>query len=108
MNTTPQLRVPPTVLTTALIAFSAFWFAAAGAFHVANRTSKDGVFGAPVWALLVLTLVPLSTCLLAPWLLRARRCGGEGLRAIDYCALVAGIAPFAFVAVVVLVISESK
>jgi hypothetical protein len=96
------------VLSSALIVFSAIWFVSAWVFNITNRGSKDGVFGAPVWALLFLTLVPLSTFLLAPWLLRARRSEGERLRAIDYCALAAGVAPFAFVGILVLIISASK
>jgi hypothetical protein len=103
MNTSPQSRVSPTVLSSVLIAFSVLWFASAYVFYLTNRQSKDGVFGAPVWALLFLALVPLSTILLGPWLLRARRVDGQRLRAIDYCALVAGVAPFAFVGILFLI-----
>lgn len=103
MNTSTQSRVSPTVLSSMLIAFSTVWFVSAYVFYLTNRNSKDGVFGAPIWALLFLTLIPLSTFLLAPWLLRARRGAGERLRAIDHCALVAGVAPFAFVGILFLI-----
>src|SRR5438477_11929236 len=98
-----QSRVSPTVLSGTLIGFSVLWFASAYVFYLTNRQSKDGVFGAPVWALLFLTLVPLSTFLLAPLLLRARRVDGQRLKAIDYCALAAGVAPFAFVGALFLI-----
>jgi len=90
------------VLSGTLIAFSALWFLSAYVFYLTNRSSKDGVFGAPVWALLFLTLIPLSTFLLAPKLVRARRVDVDRLRAIDYCALIAGVAPFLFVGGLVL------
>ena len=108
MNTAPQSRISPTVLSSILIASSAVWFVSAWVFYLTNRSSMDGVFGAPVWALLFLTLVPLTTFLLAPWLVRARRSEGEHLRAVDYCALVAGTAPFVFVGVLVLVITARR
>jgi hypothetical protein len=90
------------MLSGALIAFSALWFVSAYVFYLTNRSSKDGVFGAPVLALLFLTLIPLTTFLLAPWLVRARRADSQRLRAIDYCALTAGVAPFLFVGGLVL------
>jgi hypothetical protein len=102
MHTSPQSRISPTVLSGTLIAFSALWFLSAYVFYLTNRSSKDGIFGAPVWALLFLTLIPLTTLLLAPWLIRARRVGGQRLRAVDYCALTAGVAPFLFVGALVL------
>jgi len=108
MSTSLQPRVSPTVLSSALIGFSALWFISAWVFHVTNRSSKDGVFGAPVWTLLLLVLIPLSTFLLAPWLFRARHAGGERLRPIDYCALVAGVAPFAFVGILVLIVLATR
>ncbi len=95
MNTALHSRVSPVVLSSMLIALSALWFISACVFHVANRTSKDSIFAAPVWALLSLTLVPLSTCLLVPWLLRARRREGKHLQAIDCFALVAAVVSFA-------------
>jgi hypothetical protein len=103
MNVVPQSRVSPTVLSTVLIASSVVWFFSAWVFYLTNQSSKDEVFGAPVWALLFLVLVPLSACLLAPLLVKVRRCHGERLRVVDYCALAAGVAPFAFVAVLLLV-----
>jgi len=108
MSTLSQTRVPPTVLSSALIALSAVWFISAYAFYVTNKTSKDGVFGAPVWALLFLTLVPLSTLFLAPWMLRARRADGQRLRVIDYCGLMAGGAPFVFVGILFLVLFAAR
>ena len=108
MNATPHSRITPAVVSSTLIAFSALWFVSAYVFYVTNRQSKDGVFGAPVWSLLLLTLVPLSTFLLAPLLLRARRVDGQRLRAIDYCALAAGVAPFAFVGVLFLILYLSR
>ena len=103
MHTSPQSRISPTVLSGTLIAFSALWFLSAYVFYLTNLNSKDGVFDAPVWALLFLTLIPLTTFLLAPRLVRARRVDGQRLRAIDYCALTAGVAPFLFVGALVLI-----
>lgn len=108
MNASSQSRVSPTVLSSALITFSALWFISAYVFYLTNRESKDGVFGAPVWALFFLTFIPLSTFLLAPSLLRARRVDGQRLRGVDYCALMAGVAPFAFVAVLFLMLFLTK
>ena len=95
MHTSPQSRVSPTVLSSALIAFSIIWFASAYVFHVTNRGSKDGVSAAPLWTMLLLVLIPLSVLVVGPWLLRARRVDGQRLRPIDYFALVAGLAPVA-------------
>jgi hypothetical protein len=92
------------VLSSALIALSVLWFVSAYVFYLTNRQSQDGVFGAPLWALSFLTLVPLTTFLLGPLLLRARRRDGQALRPIDYCALLAGGAPFAFVGVLFLIL----
>ena len=108
MHTSPQSRISPTVLSSTLIAFSVLWFLSAYVFYLTNRSSKDGVFGAPVWALLFLTLIPVSTFLLAPWLIRARRVDGQRLRSVDYCALVAGVAPFLFVGALVLFCELSR
>lgn len=106
MNAAPQSRISPAVLSSILIASSTLWFVSAWVFYLTNRSSKDGVFGAPVWALLFLTLVPLTTLFLAPCLVSTRRSEGEHLRAVDYCALVAGTAPFVCVGVLVLVITS--
>jgi hypothetical protein len=103
MNAVPQSRISATVLSGALIVSSAVWFVSAWVFYLTNRSSKDGVFGAPVWALLLLVLVPLSACILAPLLVKERRCHGERLRVVDYCALAAGVSPFAFVGILLLV-----
>jgi hypothetical protein len=54
-------------------------------------------------ALVILVLVPLSTVVLAPWLLRARHSAKQQLRPIDYLALAVGAAPFAFVGGIYLV-----
>jgi|SRR5580704_10915293 hypothetical protein len=103
MLVSSQSRISPTVLSGAMIAFSVLWFGSALVYYLTNRDSKDGTSGAPVWSLLFLTLIPLTTFLLAPLLIRERRKEGQRLSAIDYCALIAGIAPFAFVSFVVLV-----
>ena len=108
MHASPQSRVSPTVLSSALIGFSSLWFVSAWVFHVSNRYSKDGVSGAPLWALLFLVLVPLSNFVLVPWLLKARRADCQQLRAFDYCALLAGVAPFAFVGVLILIVIASR
>ena len=102
MSVSLRSRIPATVLSSALIALLAIWLVSAWVFYLTNRDSKDRVFGAPVWALLFLTLVPLSTLLLAPWLIRARRGQGERLRVIDYYALAAGMVPFGFVGLLLL------
>src|SRR5262245_12702567 len=97
MHASPQSRVSPSVLSSALIAFSVLWFASAYVFHVTNRGSKDGVSAAPLWTMLLLVLIPLNTLVLGPWLIKARRGDGQRLRAIDYCAFAAAAAPFAFI-----------
>ena len=89
-------RIPATALSGGLIGLALLWFASAWVFHDANRQSKDGVFGAPVWTLGALVLVPLATLLLVPWLIVARRSDGQRLHGLDYLALLAGAAPFAF------------
>jgi hypothetical protein len=96
MHVSAKSRVSPTVLSGALIAFQILWCASIYAFRVANRSSKDGVSAAPLWAMGVLLLVPLSTMILGPWLVRARRVDGQRLQAVDYCALVLGSAPLAY------------
>ena len=103
MNTLRQSSITPTVLSGALVVSGALWSVAAYVFQVTNRQAKDGVFGAPLWALVVLVLVPLSTVVLAPWLLRARHSAKQKLRHIDYLALAMGAAPFAFVGGIYLV-----
>lgn len=108
MDTSRQARLSPTVLSSVLIALSALWFISAYVFYLTNRESKDGVFGAPVWALLFLTLVPLSTFFLAPCLIGARRHDGQRLSVVDYWALAAGIAPFAFVGGLFLILFLSR
>lgn len=101
-------RVSPSVISGVLIALSVTWFVSAWVFYLTNRQSKDGVFGAPVWVLLLLVLVPGSTFLLVPSLFSARRSEGQHLRRIDYCALGAGIAPFAFLAALFLVFLATR
>jgi hypothetical protein len=107
MSCSARYRVPSILLSGTLIGFSALWFVSACVFYLTSRSSKDGVFGAPVWALLLLILVPLSMLLLLPLLLKERRGVGERLKAADYCALVAGgvsivFAGFLFLAYVLL------
>jgi hypothetical protein len=108
MHTTSQSRISPTMLSGTLIAFSALWFVSAYIFYLTNRSSKDGIFGAPVWDIVFVILFPLATLFLAPWLVIARRVAGQRLRAIDYCALTAGVAPFAFVGALFLIFSVSR
>ena len=108
MNTSLRSRVSATVLSSALIALSALWFVSAWVFHLTNRSSKDGVFGAPVSVLLFLVLIPLSTLFLAPWLLIARRSNSERLRPIDCCGLLAGVAPFIFVGILILIVPANR
>ena len=103
MHASDTIRVSPTVISSAMIAFSCLWVVSAWVFYVTNRHSKDGVFGAPVWALLFLVLVPLSTFVLAPCLVKARRTEEQRLKALDYCALLAGMAPFIFVGAILLI-----
>jgi len=93
MNATPHSRVSPTVLSSVLIAFAAIWYISAYVFYVTNLGSKDGVSAAPLWTMLLLVLVPLSTLIIGPWLIRARRVAGQHLRPVDICALVAAFMP---------------
>ena len=104
MHITRKSHVSPTVVSVALTGLSVLWFGSAYASFVAGRNSKDILFeSAPLWALLFLALVPLSTLILAPWLVRARRLDGRRLTGFDYWALAAGAAPFAFVVILLLV-----
>ena len=73
------------------------WFVGVWVFHVTNLHSKDGVFGAPVWSLGILLLVPLISLVLAPCLVQERRAQGSKLRGVDYAALGAAVAPLLFV-----------
>jgi hypothetical protein len=98
MHTTPHSRISPTVLSSGLIAFSALWFVSAYVFYITNRGSKDGVSAAPLWTMLLLVLIPLSTLVIGPWLVRARRVDSQRQRLVDYCALIAGSAPVAIIA----------
>ena len=109
MTCSKQFRVSPTVLPSAMIALSALWFISAWVFDVANRNSKDGVFGAPVWALGVLVLIPFSTLvILTPCLLRARWEGEGRLRLFDYCGLAVGLSPFLFVLILIVLNLASR
>jgi len=103
MQVPTQSRISATVLSSGLIVFSLLWFAAMLVFHVTNLQSKDGVFGAPVWTLLILVLVPLVTLILTPLLFSARRAESQQLKVVDYCALAAAAAPFAFVGGLILI-----
>jgi hypothetical protein len=96
------------VLSGTLIAFSALWFVSAFVFNLTNKDSKDGVFGAPVWDLLFITVIPFTALVFAPWLVVARRLAGQRLRAIDYCALTAGVAPLAFIGILFLILFFSR
>jgi hypothetical protein len=92
-----------------MIALSALWFVSAWVFHVTNRNSKDGVFGAPVWALVVLVLIPLSTlAILTPCLLRARWEEEDRLHPLDYCGLVSAVSPLVFVGILILISFVSR
>lgn len=98
MNASPHSRISPTVLSSVLIAFAALWFVSAYVFYITNLGSKDGVSAAPLWTMLLLLLIPLSTLIVGPWLVRARRADSQLLGPIDYCALAAAFAPLAIVA----------
>jgi hypothetical protein len=104
MHTSPQSKISPTVLSGILIALSAFWFISVCVFNLTNKDSKDGVFGAPVWDLLCITVVPLAALVFFPWLIVARRLAGQRLRVIDYCALTAGATPLACIGILFLVL----
>lgn len=105
MSTSKQSRISPTVLPSAMIALSVLWFAAAWMFYITNRNSKDGVFGAPAWTLVILLLIPLSTLvILTPCLLRARWEENERLRLFDHCGLGAAVSPLVFLGILILII----
>ena len=92
----------PTVLSFALILLSVLWFVSARVFSIANRHSKDGIFQAPVWTLLFLVLIPLSSFFLGTMLFRARQSDDQPLRTIDYWAFAAAFAPLVFLGLVFL------
>jgi hypothetical protein len=96
MHVSARTRVSPTVISGALISFQVLWCISLCVFGITNRGSKDGASAAPLWSIALLLLVPLSTLVLGPWLLRARRGDGQKLQVVDYCALVLGFAPVAF------------
>lgn len=109
MKTRLQSHLSPAVVPLAMIAFSGIWFMAAWVFSLTHERTKDEIFGAPVWVLLILTLVPLSSWfLLAPWLLIIRWRDDERLRPIDWFGLAAAIAPFAFIGVMLLILYFSR
>jgi cytochrome bd-type quinol oxidase subunit 2 len=95
-------RLSPSVLSAALVVFAAAWFIAAWVFHAANEHSKDGVFGAPVWTLGVLVLVPVISLVLAPCMVQERRSEGS-LHKIDYVALLAAVSPVIFLVILFVV-----
>jgi hypothetical protein len=101
MRAPSQTRISPTVFSIALIAFSILWFISAHVFYVSNRDSKDGFFNAPVWTLLFLLLIPAISFLIGPELLKARRVEGQQLSVIDYCGLGAGLAPFVYLSLLI-------
>jgi len=103
MHKTSQTRISPTVLSIALMALSIVWFVSADVFYVSNRDSKDGVSNAPLWTYLFLLVVPASTFLIWPVLRKARRDEGQRLGLIDYCGLGAGLAPFVFLGLSILI-----
>lgn len=104
MHGSMQARVSPTVISGAMIAFSCLWVVSAWVFYVSNQESSDGVFGAPLWALLFLLLVPMSNLMLAPCLVRARWTEQQRLKLLDYCALVGGAAIVVIVGAVFLML----
>src|SRR5271154_3423048 len=103
MNASRQFKASPKCLSGMLFAFSALWFVSAYVFYLKNRSSKDGVFGAPVWDLMFVTIAPFTALWFGPWLIIARRGAGQRLRLIDYCALIAGLAPFSYVGILLLI-----
>ena len=106
MTTILRTRIAPTVLAMLLIAGAVLWFGAAYAFVEANRGSKDGISAAPVWAMILLLMIPSSTFALGPMLVSARREEGARLRWIDYCGLAAGAAPFIAMGILFLMIYQ--
>lgn len=108
MHTSPQSRVSPTVISSALIVLSALWFVSAYVFYLANRQSKNGWSDAPVLAMLVLIVVPLLAPLFTFWLLAARHAERQRVRPVDYIAMAAAAAPFIFVGILWLVLYSSK
>lgn len=103
MSASIQPRLSPTLISTTILVLTAMWFVSAWVFHITNLHSKDGVFGAPVWSLGILLLVPLTSLVLALWLVQERRTEGSKLRLIDFTALVAVVAPVLFIGGVFLV-----
>jgi hypothetical protein len=84
MRAPSQIRVSPTVLSIALIAFSILWFVSAHVFYNSNKGSKDGISNAPLWTYLFLLMIPGISFLIGPVLLEARRVEGQRLSLIDY------------------------
>src|SRR2546423_7212857 len=105
MHAPLRFRVSPTVLSGVMIGYASLWFAAAFAFYLANRQSKDGWSAAPVPLIWALAILPLLALVLAASLVSARRAQGQRLRVVDYFAITAAVAPFAFVGVVFLVMA---
>jgi hypothetical protein len=96
------------MLSSVLIGYASLWFAAAFAFYLANRQSKDGWSAAPVPVMWALVILPLLALVLAVSLVSARRAQGQRLRVFDYFAIAAAVAPFAFVGVVFLVMALTR
>lgn len=96
-----QSRIWPTGFSVSLIALTAIWFVSVHVFDVANEHDKDGITGAPVWDLGLLLLIPITSFVLAPLLIRARWVNREKLRVVDYCGLASGIAPFAYIGMLI-------
>ncbi len=86
-----------------MIALSTLWFFSAWMGSLTRDRTKDAVFGAPVWVLLLLVLIPFCIILLTVYLLRARWEADGRLQPFDYCGLIAGFLPFAVIVVLSLI-----
>jgi hypothetical protein len=91
------------MISAIILVLTSVWFVSAWVFHITNLHSKDGVFGAPVWSLGILLLVPLASLVLAACSIQERRTEGGKLRLIDFGALAAAASPVLFSAGVFLV-----
>jgi hypothetical protein len=108
MRTLPQFRVNPTVLSGVLISYSALWFAAAVAFYLANKQSKDGWSAAPVAVMWVLFVLPLLALVLAASLVSLRRSNKQRLTVVDRLAIAGATVPFVFVGLLFLIMVLSR
>lgn len=76
-----------------LLTLTVLWFVGAGLVYASYRGDRDGWSSAPLGVLLLLYMAPLSSLILAPLLLRARRQTGQGLSGFDYSVLIIASVP---------------